>query len=120
MPHPKKLTRAERKTVLMQRAENLIEQMLDWSENTPKPNLTQIEDIALELRQQFGHALSENEIAAQETVVPEALPACPHCGKAMRPKGAKQKTVLARVGELKLQRRHFYCPTCVRGLFPPR
>lgn len=120
MPHAKKLTRAERKAALMQRAEALIEQMLDWSENTAKPNLTQIEDVALDLRQQFGQALSQDEIAAQETVAPVELPACPHCGKPMRPKGPKQKTVLARVGELKLNRGHFYCPTCERGLFPPR
>lgn len=119
MPHTKKLTRPERKAALMQRAEALIEHMLDWSESTTKPNLTQIEDMALDLRQQFGQALSQNEIAAQATVAPIELPACPHCGKTMRPKGPKQKTVLARVGELKLNRSHFYCPTCERGLFPP-
>lgn len=119
MPYTKKLTRAERKAALMQRAEALIEQMLDWSESTTKPTLTQIEDIALAMRQQFGQALSENEIAAQDTAAPVALPPCAHCGKTMRPKGPKQKTVLARVGELKLKRSHFYCPTCERGLFPP-
>jgi len=119
MPPVQKLTRAERKAALMQYAENLIDQMLDWSARAAQPNLTQIEDIALDLRQQFGRALSENEIAAQENVAPVELPACPHCGKPMRPKGAKQKTVLARVGELKLNRCHFYCPTCAGGLFPP-
>jgi hypothetical protein len=119
MPHAKKLTRAERKAALMQRAETLIEQLLDWSESTSTPNLTQIEDIALDLRQQFGQVVSENEIAAQENGTPIELPTCPACGKAMRPKGAKQKTVLARVGELKINRSHFYCPRCERGLFPP-
>lgn len=119
MPPVKKPSRAQRKAALMQRAEALIEQMLDWSESTAKPSLTQIEDIALDLRQQFGQVLSENEIAAQETVAPVTLPTCPDCGKAMRPKGPKQKTVLARVGELKLNRSHFYCPTCARGFFPP-
>jgi hypothetical protein len=120
MPRHPKPSRAERKAALLQRAEALIEEMLDWSEHTPKPNLTQIEDMALDLRQQFGQALSENEIAAQANVAPVDLPACPHCGKTMRPKGPKQKTVLARVGELKINRSHFYCPTCERGLFPPR
>jgi len=92
---------------ILQCAEALIEQMLDWSENTVKPNLTQIEDMALDLRQQFGQALSENEIAAQENVAPIALPNCSQCDKAMRPKGPKPKTVLTRVGELKLQRSLF-------------
>ena len=107
------------KAALMQRAEALIEQMLDWTETTSKPNLTQIEDIALDLRQQFGQALSESAIASQENVEPVTLPACPHCGKPMRPKGTKPKTVVARVGELKLERSHFYCPGCEQGLFPP-
>lgn len=120
MPLAKKLTRAERKALLLQQADALIEQMLDWSEKTPKPNLTQIEDIALALRQQFGVALSQDELATQAHAGAVELPACPHCGKAMRPKGPKLKTVLARVGELQLKRSHFYCPTCERGLFPPR
>ena len=120
MPLAKKLTRAERKALLLQQADALIEQMLDWSEKTAKPNLTQIEDIALDLRQQFGAALSQDEIAQQAQGTAVELPGCPHCGQAMRPKGPKQKTVLARVGALKIQRSHFYCPTCERGLFPPR
>lgn len=120
MPPIKKPTRAERKAGLMQRAEGLIEQMLDWSESTAQPNLTQIEDLALDLRQQFGQALSQDAIAVQANVAPIVLPACAECGKTMRPKGLKPKTVLARVGELKLNRSHFYCPACERGFFPPR
>jgi hypothetical protein len=119
MPPVKNLTRAARKAALLQRAEALIEQMLDWSEKTAKPNLTQIEDIALDLRQQFGEALSQDEIATQAQRTAVELPTCSQCGKAMRPKGPKQKTVLARVGALKIKRSHFYCPTCARGLFPP-
>jgi DNA repair exonuclease SbcCD ATPase subunit len=120
MPRPKQLTRAEKKAALMQRAEALIEQLLDWTETTSQPNLTQIEDVALDLRQQFGQALSESAIVSQENVEPVNLPACPACGKPMRPKGRKDKTVVARVGELKLERSHFYCPDCEQGLFPPR
>lgn len=119
MPPAKKLTRAEKKAALMQRAEALIEQMLNWTDTTDKPNLTQIEDIALDLRQQFGQALSESALASQENGAPLALPACPQCGKPMRPKDTKPKTVVARVGDLKLVRHYFYCPACERGLFPP-
>lgn len=119
MPRFQKLTRAEKKAALMQRVEALIEQMLDWTETTSSPNLTQIEDMALDLRQQFGQALSEEAIASQENVEPLHLPTCPQCGKTMRPKAKKNKTVVARVGELNLRRSHFYCPACARGLFPP-
>jgi hypothetical protein len=120
MPRPKKLSRAEKKAALMQRADALIDQMLDWTESTSKPTLTQIEDIALDLRRQFGQALSESAIANQESADPIALPPCPHCGKTMRPKAGKGKTEVARVGELKIDRRYYYCPACKRGLFPPR
>ena len=110
MPPSKKLSRAEKKAVLMQRAEALIEQMLEWTDTTTQPNLTQIEDMALDLRQQFGQALSESAIASQENVAPLQLPACPQCGKPMRPKDQKTKRVVARVGTLKLERSYFYCP----------
>jgi hypothetical protein len=119
MSRQPKLTRAEKKAALMARVEVLVEQLLDWEESTPQPNLTQIEDQALGLRQRFGQALTEQVIADQENVAPLHLPRCPQCGKPMRPKGAKRKTVLSRAGELNLERSHFYCPACERGLFPP-
>lgn len=119
MPRRPKLSRAEKKAALMSRVEVLVEQLLDWESATPQPNLTQIEDQALSLRQQFGQALTESVIAGQEKVEPVHLPACRDCGKTMRPKGAKRKTVLSRVGELHLERSHFYCPACECGLFPP-
>lgn len=119
MPQRPKLTRAEKKAALMQRVEGLVDQLLDWEEAHARPNLTQIEEQALTLRQRFGQALTESVIASQETVDPLPLPACPQCGKPMRPKGRKSKTVLSRIGELNLERSHFYCPRCERGLFPP-
>lgn len=119
MPRHPKLSRAEKKAALMSRVEVLVEQLLDWEAATPQPNLTQIEDQALSLRQRFGQVLTEQVLADQENVEPLHLPVCPHCGKRMRPKGAKRKTVLSRAGELHLERSHFYCPACERGLFPP-
>jgi NADH pyrophosphatase NudC (nudix superfamily) len=116
----KKLTRAEQKTQMLAEAERLIEQMLDWTEHTERPNLTQIESIVLELRQQFGKTLAENAIAAQATTQPVVAPVCPQCGQALQSKGAKDKRVVSQVGELQLERTHYYCPPCEDGLFPPR
>jgi hypothetical protein len=115
----KKLTRAQQKEQLLAEAERLIEQMLAWTEQTERPNLTQIETIVLELRRQFGKSLAENAIAAQATTQPIVAPACPHCGHALQSKGGKAKTVVSQVGDLQLDRTHYYCPTCERGLFPP-
>ena len=116
----KKLTRAEQKARLLAEAEKVIDQALEWTDTTERPNLTQIETIVLELRRQFGKALAENMIAAQATAQPVEAPRCPQCGHAMQSKGRKDKTVVSQVGDLQLDRTHYYCPTCERGLFPPR
>lgn len=118
MPRRPKLTHAEKKTALISRVEALVDQILDWEEGHSRPNLTQIEDQALSLRQRFGQALTESVIAGQENVVPLHLPACAQCSKPIRPKGAKRKIVISRVGELGLERSHFYCPRCERGFLP--
>ncbi len=111
---------AEQKARLLAEAEKLIDQALDWTDTTERPNLTQIETIVLELRHQFGKTLAENMIAAQTTAHPVEAPRCLQCGQTMQSKGGKDKTVVSQVGDLHLARTHYYCPTCEGGLFPPR
>ena len=43
-------TREQKRAALLAQAEALIEEFLDWEEQAERPNLTQIEDVALELR----------------------------------------------------------------------
>ena len=116
----RKPTRAERKAEMLAEAERLIDHLLDWTDQTERPNLTQIETLVLDLRRQFGKTLAENAIAAQATAQPVAAPPCPQCGQPMQPKGRKAKTVVSQVGDLHLERAHYYCPACEGGLFPPR
>lgn len=116
----KKLTRTEQKAQLLAEAEKLIEQALEWTEATERPDLTQIETIVLQLRRQFGQALAENMIAAQAATQPVQAPHCPRCGQPMHSKGRKRKTVVSQVGELQLDRTHYHCAGCADGLFPPR
>ncbi len=114
-----KPTRAEIKAQLLAQAEAKIDELLNWTEETPAPNLTQIEDIVLRLRQEFGQALAQTALEAQAKA-PLQLPQCPQCGKPMHPKGNKTKRVSARTGEHGLTRQHYYCAHCQRGFFPPR
>ena len=115
-----KLTRAQKRAKLEQAAQALIEQLLDWEEGHPRPNLTQIEEEVLALRQRFGQELVSAVLRGQEAEQPVEAPHCPTCGEAMRSKGHKRKVVESRIGEVQLEREYYYCVRCASGFFPPR
>jgi len=113
-------TRAEMKADLTKQAEEVIDELLDWTEDTAAPTLTQIEDIVLKLRQRLSERMAQAAIEAQASVRPVPGPQCPTCGREMHCKDQKPNTVESRVGVLPLTRGYYYCETCRTGLFPPR
>jgi hypothetical protein len=114
-----KRTREERRAALEAKAKELIDELMKWSEETERPNLTQIEDEILELRQRMSESMLASVIADQESQQPVPGPTCPKCGKEMQYKGAKSRQVTSRVGEVKLERGHYYCFRCKESIFPP-
>ena len=114
-----KYTRKQKQARLMAEAQSLIEEFLNWEEHTDQPDLTQIEDVVLRLRERLGQRMAEIAIADQEATQPVDAPNCPTCGAGMRYKGQKEKRVGSRVAELRLDRAHYYCARCQSGLFPP-
>ncbi|MEM7134602.1 MAG: hypothetical protein AAF702_50525 [Chloroflexota bacterium] len=112
--------RVERKAKLMEKAEEEIEKLLDWMEETEAPDLSSIEDIVLKLRKRIGEGMTEEVIENQESVRMVPGPACPECKEEMHYKGMKGKSVSSEVGEVNLNRGYYYCDSCRRGLFPPR
>lgn len=112
-------TREQRKVRLMKEAESLIDELLDWTDSTPEPNLTQIEDIVLELRQRFSEEMAREVIEAQEAKQAAVGPPCPECGQEMRYKGQKSVVPQTWVGDVKIERGYYYCEGCKVGLFPP-
>jgi formamidopyrimidine-DNA glycosylase len=115
-----KLSQREAKTAMQGKTAEALEEFWKWVEETPAPTLTQIEDAVLEFRQRIGQAMAQAAIQAQAAVQPAPGPRCPHCGQEMQLKGTKDKTITARVGDVDLERSHYYCPRCQEGLFPPR
>ena len=54
----------------------------------------------------------------QDAKQPVAVPTCPTCGEPLRYKGQKGTEVASRIGEIDLERGHYYCARCHSGLFP--
>ena len=112
-------TPAELKMELMSQAELLIDELVDWTADTPAPSLTQIEDVILKLRKRLSEQLAQAVIQAQEATRPVPGPVCRTCQRELHYKDRKANTVESRVRSLRLQRGYYYCETCRAGLFPP-
>lgn len=75
--------RTEVKAELLKQAEVLIDELLDWNDQTKAPDLTQIEDGVLKLRKQLGEQLALAVIDSQESKRPSPGPRCPTCQREM-------------------------------------
>lgn len=111
--------RERRKARLMKQAEGLIGELMDWTDETPEPNLTQIEGKVLELRKRFGEEMAREVIEAQEAKQPGVGPRCPKCSGEMRYKGQKGVRPQTWVGDVAFERGYYYAE-CKVGFFPPR
>jgi hypothetical protein len=111
-------TREQRKSRLMEQAEQVIDELLDWTDDTVAPNLTQIEDIVLALRQRLSEQMAQEVVEAQAARQPAPGVLCPHCGQEMRYKGRKAIRPRTWVGDVQIARGYYYCPACKVGFFP--
>jgi RNA polymerase-binding transcription factor DksA len=114
-----KKTREQRQQELETKAKEMIQELLDWTDQTERPNLTQMEDEILALREKLSQAMLESMIQAQDSTQPVEGGSCPSCGRPLRPKGSRAVQLTSRVGEVTLERVYAYCPDCQSGIFPP-
>jgi len=114
-----KLRREEKQARLEMKAKQVIKGYLDWEEQHPKPNLTEMEDVILKLRKELGEEMAQMILDEQTERKPVPGPNCPKCGEEMRYKGQKGNQVESRVGLLEVERGYYYCPKCKESVFPP-
>ena len=112
-------TRAELRAKLLAAAEQAIDELLDWTDQTPRPNLTQIENAVLKMRKQLSEQAAQAVIESQGAQRPVPGPLCPTCQREMHYKDTKAQTVESRVGRLRIVRGYYYCAHCQQSLFPP-
>jgi hypothetical protein len=112
-------TREQMKAQLRAEADAVIEQLLDWHEETAAPDLMQIEEWVLQLRERLGQRMAETVIEAQDSSQLVEAPVCRQCGERMRYKDQKSTQAETRVGLVKIARGYYYCARCHSGLFPP-
>jgi uncharacterized protein with PIN domain len=92
------------KAEFLAEAEALFDQLMAWDEQTSEPDLTQIEEIVLQLRQRLGEQMARAVMARQEKRQPAERMICPQCQGELEPKGQKGNRVESRVGSLQLER----------------
>lgn len=114
-----KATREQKRARLVAAAEAAIDELLAWEETNRAPNLTQIEEEVLKLREGFGQELALTVLGGQEARQPAAEVRCPGCGQAMHYKGQKPTAIESWVVNGAVERGYYYCPACKRGIFPP-
>lgn len=114
-----RFNREQKRAELLQAAEAMIDEFLDWEEQAEKPNLSEIEAAVLQVRRQMSERLAVVAIEDQEAAQPAEAPVCRVCGARMRYKGQKPRTVVSLVGTLRFKRAYYHCSHHQGEHFPP-
>ena len=109
----------EKRARLRAKAEELIEEYLAWEEENPRPDMTDIEEIALAIRKALGQEIVQMAVEEQEERRPVPGPRCKKCDQEMRYKGEKSTEIESRAGHIQVKRGYYYCPKCKERIFPP-
>ncbi len=115
-----KQMREELRGELRQKADKLIEEALDWYEKSQMPTMSDIEEETLRIRKSFSEKIAQVLVQGQGSVHPKEEQICSKCLQVMKYKGKKKKTIDSLIGEVRVERAYYHCPTCKGGNFPPR
>ena len=106
------------KAQLVEQYARLVDEMLEQVEAKKCLHLTEIEELAIEMRQEVGQSVTETLVSTENNQ--QAVDVmCPNCTGRMRYKGRKSKWLKTRTGDVQIERTYYYCETCQSGHFPP-
>ena len=111
-------TAEQMKKALLEDVDELVDNWVEWCENTDRPTFDSIEEAVLSVRQKFGQRLVERALEGQESKQPVPEPSCPKCGDRLRSKGEKLVKIESRVGLVEIKRGYYWCTRCSKGFFP--
>ena len=114
-----KAYKEELKQEFMEQAQAVFEEVMADNEGGEELRLSQIEEKVGKLRFELTQKLIESKLklAVYKQQGPAAK--CEGCGREMRDKGPKKRTILTSQGQIELERAYNYCAHCRQGLFPP-
>ena len=107
------------KAELMAEYEQKVEEALDWQEKHPDFRLIELETYLQEIGREILGGVAERMVGQKESKQPVEAPECEKCGRQTVYKGQKRKRVVTQVGEVDIERSHYWCKVCRSGIFPP-
>ncbi|MGQ0601968.1 MAG: hypothetical protein ACT4QE_09765 [Anaerolineales bacterium] len=103
---------------MLAKAEAAIAELLASRKRPSEVRLADIEQSVLRARQQIEQALTAELVAESAAGVTEDWPNCPTCGRRIKVKGKRQRTVVLETGEVTVERAYYHCAACQTGVFP--
>lgn len=105
----------ELKQEFIEQAQSVFEQVMAEEELS----LSQIEEKVGELRFKLTGKLVESKVKLEVKKQQGPGVKCQGCGREMRDKGIKKRTIMTSQGEIELERGYSHCAHCREGFFPP-
>jgi pimeloyl-ACP methyl ester carboxylesterase len=112
LPLPERRSKVEKKALLMESTEAMVDKLLDWQETIHQPTVEQVEEKVLDARHQMGNELATVLLEDAALLPASELPACPRCGAEMHYTGKKSETIETKLGVIKLGRGIYQCNEC--------
>jgi len=107
------------KQEFIEQAQAVFEQVMAENESGESLTLSQIEEKVGELRFELTRKLVESKLKLEVKKQQGPGAKCEGCGREMRDKGLKKRTIMTSQGEIEIERSYNHCAHCRQGLFPP-